>query len=144
MTCSVRLISLSAKIQAYAKNGAMEAHMSDLISGVSSYYDTYTKNNVSADNMKDKLSTDYSTATDDEMMEVCKEFEAYFTEQVFKAMQKMVPESDDSSSSTSYVSMFKDTLIQEYADLSSESNGGEGLGIAQMLYEQMKRNYGVD
>ena len=118
--------------------------MSDLISGVSSYYDTYTKNNVSADNMKDKLSTDYSTATDDEMMEVCKEFEAYFTEQVFKAMQKMVPESDDSSSSTSYVSMFKDTLIHEYADLSSESNGGEGLGIAQMLYEQMKRNYGVD
>ena len=53
--------------------------MSDLLSGVSSYYDTYTKNNVSADNMKDKLSTDYSTATDDEMMEVCKEFEAYFT-----------------------------------------------------------------
>ena len=122
----------------------MEAYMSDLISGVSSYYDTYTKNNVSADNMKDKLSTDYSTATDDEMMEVCKEFEAYFTEQVFKAMQKMVPESDAGSSSTSYVSMFKDTLIQEYADLSSESNGGEGLGIAQMLYEQMKRNYGVD
>ena len=118
--------------------------MSDLISGVSSYYDTYTKNNVSADNMKDKLSTDYSTATDDEMMEVCKEFEAYFTEQVFKAMQKMVPERDDSSSSTSYVSMFKDTLIQEYASLSSESNGGEGLGIAQLLYEQMKRNYSND
>ena len=118
--------------------------MSDLISGVSSYYDTYTKNNVSADKMKDKLSTDYSTATDDEMMEVCKEFEAYFTEQVFKAMQKMVPDSDESSSSTSYVSMFKDTLIQEYANLSSESNGGKGLGIAQMLYEQMKRNYGVD
>ena len=118
--------------------------MSDLLSGVGSYYDTYTKNNVSADKMKDKLSSDYSSATDDEMMEVCKEFEAYFTEQVFKAMQKMVPDSDDSSSSASYVSMFKDTLIQEYADLSSESNGGEGLGIAQMLYEQMKRNYGVD
>ena len=126
------------------KYSVMEAYMSDLISGVSSYYDTYTKNNVSADNMKDKLSTDYSTATDDEMMEVCKEFEAYFTEQVFKAMQKMVPDSDDSSSSTSYVSMFKDTLIQEYANLSSESNGGEGLGIAQMLYEQMKRNYSND
>ena len=73
--------------------------MSDLLSGVSSYYDTYTKNNVSADKMKDKLSSDYSSATDDEMMEVCKEFEAYFTEQVFKAMEKMVPESDESSSS---------------------------------------------
>ncbi len=118
--------------------------MNDLLSGVSSYYDTYTKSNVSADKMKDKLSSDYSSATDDEMMEVCKEFEAYFTEQVFKTMEKMVPESDDSSSSTSYVSMFKDTLIQEYASLSSESNGGEGLGIAQMLYEQMKRNYSND
>ena len=118
--------------------------MSDLLSGVSSYYDTYTKNNVSADKMKDKLSSDYSSATDDEMMEVCKEFEAYFTEQVFKAMEKMVPESDKSSSSTSYVNMFKDTLIQEYASLSSESNGGEGLGIAQLLYEQMKRNYSND
>ena len=114
--------------------------MSDLLSGVSSYYDTYTKNNVSADKMKDKLSSDYSSATDDEMMEVCKEFEACFTEQVFKAMEKMVPESDESSSSTSYVNMFKDTLIQEYASLSSESNGGEGLGIAQLLYEQYEKH----
>jgi flagellar protein FlgJ len=122
----------------------MEAAMSDLLSGVSSYYDTYTKNNISADKMKDKLSSDYTSATDDEMMEVCKEFEAYFTEQVFKAMQKMVPESDDGSSSTSYVSMFKDTLTQEYASLASESDGGKGLGIAQMLYEQMKRNYSND
>ena len=122
----------------------VDVFMSYFLWGVSSYYDTYTKNNVSADKMKDKLSSDYSSATDDEMMEVCKEFEAYFTEQVFKAMEKMVPESDESSSSTSYVNMFKDTLIHEYASLSSESNGGEGLGIAQLLYEQMKRNYSND
>lgn len=118
--------------------------MSDLLSGVGSYYDAYSKSNISADKMKDKLSSDYSAATDDEMMEVCKEFEAYFTEQVFKAMEKMIPEKDEDSSSTSYVNMFKDTLVQEYASLSSESNGGEGLGIAQMLYEQMKRNYSND
>ena len=85
-----------------------------------------------------------SEATDEEMLAACKEFEAYFTEQVFKAMQKMVPESEDGSSSTSYVSMFKDTLTQEYASLASESDGGKGLGIAQMLYEQMKRNYSND
>lgn len=117
--------------------------MSDLLTGVNSYYDTYKTNNASADKLKDKLGSDYASATEDEMMEVCKEFEAYFTEQVFKAMEKMVPE-DDKDSSTSYLSMFKDTLTQEYANLSAESNGGEGLGIAQMLYEQMKRNYGVD
>ena len=50
----------------------------------------------------------------------------------------------EEDSSTSYLNMFKDTLTQEYAKLSSESNGGEGLGLAQMLYEQMKRNYGLE
>lgn len=117
--------------------------MNDLLTGINSYYNTYKTDNTSADKLKDKLGNDYTAAGDDEMMEVCREFEAYFTEQVFKAMEKMVPESDENSS-TSYLSMFKDTLTQEYANLSAESNGGEGLGIAQMLYEQMKRNYGID
>lgn len=117
--------------------------MSDLLTGIGSTYDTYTKTDVTAEKLKDKLSSDYTTASEEEMLEVCKEFEAYFTEQVFKAMEKMVPESEDSSS-TSYLSMFKDTLTQEYAALSADSNGGEGLGLAQMLYEQMRRNYGLD
>ena len=83
--------------------------------------------------------------TEDELMEVCKEFEAYFTEQVFKSLERMVPESDEESSSTSsYMDYFGDMLTQEYAKSSTESNNGKGLGIAQMLYEQMKRNYGLD
>ena len=117
--------------------------MSDLISGIGSGYDIYNKTDVSGDKLKDKLSGDYSKATEAEMMQACKEFEAYFTEQVFKAMQKMVPESENSCS-TSYYNMFKDTLTQEYASLSSEADGGKGLGIAQMLFEQMKRNYNLD
>ncbi|MBQ5917021.1 MAG: rod-binding protein, partial [Lachnospiraceae bacterium] len=86
-----------------------------------------------------------SKSTDDELMKVCKEFEAYFTEQVFKSLERMVPESDEESSSTSsYMDYFGDMLTQEYAKSSTESNNGKGLGIAQMLYEQMKRNYGLD
>ena len=74
-----------------------------------------------------------------------KELVAYFSASgITRNVAKMVPESDDGSSSTSYVSMFKDTLTQEYASLASESDGGKGLGIAQMLYEQMKRNYSND
>ena len=38
-----------------------------------------------------------------------------------------------------YVDMFKDTLYQEYAESATER--GDGIGIAKMLYEQMKRNY---
>ena len=116
----------------------------------SQYSEMYTSNaakdSAKADKLKDTLaSTDYSKSTDDELMEVCKEFEAYFTEQVFKSLERMVPESDEESSSTSsYMDYFGDMLTQEYAKSSTESNNGKGLGIAQMLYEQMKRNYGLD
>lgn len=105
------------------------------------YSDIYNKNS-SAGNIKNKLeSTDYSKSTDDELMDACKEFEAYFVEQAFKAMQKMVPENEKGSSSD-YMEYFGDTLVQEYAK--SATNQGDGFGIANMLYEQMKRNYGLD
>lgn len=112
----------------------------------SQYSDLYTSSTAQSQASANKLqstlaNTDYSASTDDELMEVCKDFEAYFVEQVFKALEKMVPESDDESSTSSYMDYFGDTLTQEYAANATESNGGKGLGIAQMLYEQMKRNY---
>ena len=51
----------------------------------------------------------------------------------------MIPKDDEDSSGTGYVEMFKDTLYQEYAKSATER--GDGIGIAKMLYEQMKRNY---
>ncbi len=95
----------------------------------------------SVDELREQLKTkDYSKATEDELMEACKSFEQYFIEQAFKGMEKMIPKSDDENSgSTSYVDMFKDTLYQEYAESATER--GDGIGIAKMLYEQMKRNY---
>lgn len=116
----------------------------------SQYSEMYTSNaakdSAKADKLKETLSkTDYSKSTEDELMAVCKEFESYFTEQVFKSLERMVPESDDESSSvSSYMDYFGDMLTQEYAKSATESNNGKGLGIAQMLYEQMKRNYGLD
>ena len=105
------------------------------------YSDIYNKNS-SAGNIKNKLeSTDYSKSTDDELMDACKEFEAYFVEQAFKAMQKMVPENEESSSSD-YMEYFGDTLVQEYAK--SATNQCDGFGISNIIYEKMKRNYGLD
>ena len=105
-------------------------------------YNTQTNNtSEKTSDLENKLSGDLSTASSDELMEVCKEFEAYFTEQVFKAMQKMVPESESSDTATkTTMEYIEDMLTQEYASNSSE-NGG--LGLAQMLYEQMKRNYNI-
>lgn len=71
---------------------------------------------------------------DEQMKEVCKSFETYFVEQLFKEMKKTVPSSDDENE---YMNYFGDMLYTEYAN---EISDNDGLGIAQMLYESMKRN----
>lgn len=115
------------------------------ISGLSSAYTDYLTSQASnskTDALKDQLNTDYSKATDEELMAACKQFEAYFLEQVFKGMQKTIPESEYSSSSTStLVDYYKDNMIQELAAQSTETNS---IGLAQTMYEQMKRNYQMD
>lgn len=114
--------------------------MSVSMDAVLNMYNTYQTTDKTGDALKDKLSKDYSDATDDELMSVCKEFEAYFLEQVFKSMQKMVPEHEyDSSSSKTMMEFYQDELMSNYAK--SATDNGEGLGLAAKLYEQMKRNY---
>ncbi len=100
-----------------------------------------TANDSSASKLEDTLSGDYSKATDEELMDVCKQFESYFLEQVMKGMESMIPKSDDEDSSMSQtVDFFKDTMIQE---LASESTQSQSLGLAQSLYESMKRQYDI-
>ncbi len=108
----------------------------------SSYLDLYkTQAEQSADKLEGRLKTDYSKADDKELMDACKQFEAYFVEQMFKEMVKTIPEAESSSSYTSsLMSYYKDNMVQEIAGASTEQGG---LGLAQMLYEQMKRNYGL-
>ena len=105
----------------------------------SSYNDMYTAN-AAATKLEGQLKSDYSNATDDELMDACKQFEAYFVEQMFKEMVKTIPKDESSSaSSTSMLDYFKDEMIQKVAEDATEQNG---LGLARMLYEQMKINYG--
>lgn len=120
--------------------------MSDtVVNGLASYYQDYTKNVSSSTSELQKTlgSGDFSNASDEELMKVCKDFESYFVEQVFKSMEKMIPkdkDEEDSSSTNSMVEYFKGEMTTQYAKIASESNGGTGLGLAQVLYEQMKRN----
>ncbi|MCM1466896.1 MAG: rod-binding protein [Alistipes sp.] len=110
------------------------------IDGSMDLYNTYQTTDTSADKMSETLSKDLSGATDDELMSVCKEFEAYFLEQVLKSMKKMVPEHQyESSSSKTMMEYYQDELMTQCAK--DAANTGSGLGLAQMLYEQMKRNY---
>lgn len=109
------------------------------------YTDTYANaSNQAADKLKNKLNgVDYTKAADDELMDACRQFEAYFVEQMFKEMVKTIPsESERSGSMNSMMDYYKEQMIQGIAEETSKQNGG--LGLAQMLYEQMRRNYGLD
>lgn len=116
---------------------------SDLLSYYNEVYGS--SNTGSANKLQDTLSNaDYSQTSEEELYDVCKQFESYFVEQVIKQMEKMIPESDEDSTASKYMDYFGDTLYQELAEDVTESNNGEGIGIAKTLYEQMKRNYGLE
>jgi len=111
--------------------------------------------------IEDKLNnTDLSQASDDELMEVCKDFESYFVEQMLKAMIKMSNVNGDSDDSNIYsglfgmtesadtgmntmASYFGDEMVKTVAEKMTDSSNGSGLGLAKQLYEQMKRNYTI-
>ena len=95
-----------------------------------------SKNDTKATKLQNKLSgINSDSATDEELMEVCKEFEAYLVEQVFDRMKEAMTDSEEEESD--YLNYFGDMMYQEYANVIAEN--GE-LGLAQQLYESMKRN----
>ena len=95
-----------------------------------------SKNDTKATKLQNKLSgINSDSATDEELMEVCKEFEAYLVEQVFDRMKDAMTDSEEEESD--YLNYFGDMMYQEYANTIAQN--GE-LGLAQQLYESMKRN----
>ena len=112
--------------------------------GTSSLYTDYitsTASNNKASSLTDKAKTDYSNASDEELMDVCKEFESYFLEKIFDTMidsTKLLSGKEESSYASKMVDYFKDTAVQTIASQATEQGT---LGIAQTLYEQMKLQY---
>lgn len=106
------------------------------------YNDLYSKeagnakNKQLASSVKNK---DFSNASDEELMGVCKQFESYFVEQVLKQSMSTFTQGDltDSGAMATLTSYYKDNLMTEYANKITDR---EDLGLAKMLYEQMKRN----
>lgn len=118
--------------------------ISGLTSTYLNYADTLTgTNGKSASSISSLQDKDLTNATEDELMEVCQEFEAYFMEMIMKEMTKTTNllGEDSSSSSSALVDYFKDSAISDLAQKATEQNS---IGLAQTLYEQMKRNYGLD
>lgn len=115
------------------------------ISGLSGIYSQYAEGlsrNAASDEIKNKALSAGKSSTDDELMEVCKEFEAYFMEQVYGKMLDTVNITGTSDGANgTLLNFYKDKAVEEIAKQTVEQNGEAGL--AQTLYEQMKRNYEI-
>ena len=140
--------------------------MSDIISnnlsGLNSLYTDSTTYSSKTSSLENTLNnSDLSTADSDKLMSVCKDFEEYFAEQMVKSMLKMakVDSSDDDNSYASIFglssdssdsgmstmsSYFGDQMVSKLSEALCSTENGSGLGLAQTLYNQMKRNYGIE
>ncbi len=113
------------------------------ISSLTDYYTSVTGEAGATELARSLSGRAENASTDDELMDVCKQFESYMLEQVFKHMDKTVMRNNDDkdASTENLVDYFRSRSIQELASQSTEK---QGLGIAQQLYEQLRRNYGLD
>ena len=118
------------------------------LTGLGVYTDYMTDaNRVNTENLQKKLENTANTAQVEEteneaLLDACKQFEAYFVEQLYKGMLKTIPQNEETSNYTSTImDYYKDQMIQSVAE---QTTAQSSLGLAQMLYEQMKRNYGLD
>ena len=60
----------------------------DITSITQAYTDQIAAQNTTASKLNKTLeTTDYAKANDDELLDACKQFEAYFMEMIFKEMQ---------------------------------------------------------
>jgi flagellar protein FlgJ len=84
------------------------------------------------DGLKNRLS---GRNKEQELKEACVQFEAVFINQLWKEMRKSVPKEGylHSKMEEQYLSMFDRQFSEHLAE-------GGGLGLADMLYEQLKRN----
>lgn len=79
---------------------------------------------------------DAAEASDEELLEACKGFEAYLVEQMLKGMKNTIPKDKDEKEND-YLTQFGDMLYQNVAETIADK--GE-LGLANELFEAMKRN----
>ena len=105
------------------------------------YFTNYatSASDVSADKVSGSIK---NASTDDEMMDACKEFEAYMVQQMFKNMQEAAKifSDDEDDDSNDYVDMFSDNYLQTISE--NMVNSGQGIGLAEQLYNSMVRNSG--
>lgn len=112
--------------------------MADSIYDISSLYNTYADKykQTSDKTITEKLSNVSDDSDDEELLEACKGFEEYFLEQVISNARKTIGDSDEDEDGGEYLKMFSDNINRSLAETVTK---GGGVGLAQQLYESIKR-----
>ena len=117
------------------------------LTGLGMYTDYMTDvNRVNTENLQKKLENTAQTEEKEDaaLFDACKQFEAYLWEQIYKEMEKTTKVFSDDEDGDAYASnmvdYFKDAVIQQ---ISSQTATEQSNSLAQMLYEQAKRNYNL-
>ena len=115
------------------------------LTGISNYTNYLVDANTNeTEELKRKLSEAADSEVEDEkLLDACKQFESYLWEQIMKGMEKTIKPFGDDEEEHGYaggmVDYFKGNMYQELAkQITSEGTGPNSL--AQLLYNQMKRN----
>lgn len=116
------------------------------MSGITNYLVDSNKDSTKA--LEKQLnSVANADAEDAELLEACKQFEAYLWEQILKEMDKSVKlfkgDDEEEGYAGNMVDTFKDTYIQTIATQMTEEGQGAN-SLSQTLYEQMKRTYSAE
>ena len=93
--------------------------------------------NYNANALKKSLNGVSSDTSADELMQVCKDFESYFVEEVIKEVKKnLLPDDEDKDASLSTMTDYTmDFAVEKVADELIDQVGGN---FTQSLYEQMR------
>ena len=75
---------------------------------------------------------------DETLKEACREMEAYFIQQLFKTMKTSTQLGEGIIPKGQHEGIFEDMLIEEQ---SKEATKAGGIGLADMLYKQLSREY---
>ena len=103
--------------------------------------DLYRQQNLSR-NLEQTARNAEQNTDDAQLMQACVEFEAYFTNLLFKQMRSTINSEGSFIKKNQGEKIFTEMLDEEIS--SNMANGNNGIGLATSLFEQMKRaNVGI-
>lgn len=108
----------------------------------SSLYSTYGQavTNAASSSLQSTLGNVNDNSSDEELMNVCKNFEAYFVQKIIEQAKNSIV-GEDEEEQGEYMKYFGDMRNEQYANIIAESGS---VGLAQQLYDSIKSNGSIN